>query len=160
MRSTEEPESYPQFQFKVIRGGKIKSHHMCGVQEEAGTPIHRCSKSSELMLPLHPFSEHSLQDKGCCCFSLPLVTPYSLHWEDDRELKVAPGHQKERKSLTTRDITHCFISHKPLVSISLLKYLEICYLNKQIYGYSPITLRWNWELFFNTWGFNFIHIFI
>lgn len=67
VRSTEEPESYPQFQFKVIRGGKIKSHHMCGVQEEAGTPIHRCSKSSELMLPLHPFPEHSLQDKGCCC---------------------------------------------------------------------------------------------
>ena len=80
-----------------------------------------------------------------CAFSRPQSHP--LFWEDDRELKVAPGYQKERKTLTTGDTTHCFISHKPLVSISLLKYLEICYLNKQIYGYSPITLRWNSDLF-------------
>lgn len=154
MRGTEEPESYPQFQFKVVRGGKIKSHHLCGVQEEARTPIHRCSKSSEFMLPLHTFSEHSRQDKWCCCQRLwpacavlSTSVTSSLHWEDDRELKVAPGYQKERKTLTTGDTAHCFMSHKPLVSIGLLKYLEICYLNKQIYGYSPITLRWNSDLF-------------
>ena len=59
---------------------------------------------------------------------------------------MAPRYQRERKTLTTGDITHCFISQKPQVNISLLKYLEICYLNKQIYGYSPITLRENTEI--------------